>query len=53
MAWVKAHLGLTALIVVGIIVTLYVISVVIFNTGGSITDDGLGESITESVLLLR
>jgi hypothetical protein len=39
--------------VVGIIVTLYVISVVIFNAGGSITDDGLGESMTESAALLR
>jgi hypothetical protein len=53
MAWVKAHPGLTALIVVGIIVTIYVIGVVIFNAGGSITDDGLGESITESAAFLR
>lgn len=39
--------GAAALIVVGI-VTLFLISVVIFNAGGSITDDGLSESITVS-----
>lgn len=49
----KAHPGLTALIVVGTIVTIYAISVVIFNAGGSITEDGVGESITESATLLR